>query len=135
MFGGLSIWSWDIRYLYNYSYSPPPPCYGCRDTVTFEGLCVAATELNYMMFGWGIVLCQENMETELNWLELALRLRHWDPPDVIQRKVGFAQYAAGGYPSLPGWLAWPHDCKPTSDKLNEDFHDWRWWGLKGGAHF
>jgi len=136
MFGWtpLALGSWDIRSLRYYNYTAPDS-EECNGTVTFEGRCVAADELNYMMFGLGIKLCGEDLDTELGALRLALWIRSLGRDlDITQRKVGFAKYGAGGYSTMPGWLTWPHPCSPDKERLPEDVHDWRWSGLKGGPY-
>lgn len=135
MFGPASLWNWDIRYLYFYD-DANNPNEECRYTVTFEGMCVHANELNYILYGWGMLLCEMD-EDYLNLLNHLLWVRYYagnfgdDTPDSIARKTGFAAYGANILTHLESWLAWPYDCSPTRDKLQDrDFRDWNWKGLK-----
>jgi hypothetical protein len=101
MFGPIfSPWSWDIRWLKDYTSenwgSNPETC-PCFNTVTFQGKCVSVDELNYMMFGWAIQLCNENRSEALAYLEAGLwarKLKWPEPADVTRRKVGFAAFGS-----------------------------------------
>jgi hypothetical protein len=145
MFGPGALFTWDIKYLFNWE-DLNNPAKECQRTVTFEGMCVNAQELNYIMFGWGIKLCDEPVNENINLLYHALWARYeahhlgsWadfgDDAGSIARKVGFAAYGAGVYSKAPSWLAWPYSCTGSTEKLNEDFHEWRWWGIQGGIYY
>jgi len=128
------LWSWDILWLYRWSYTSPGGCGHCNDTVTFEGGCVNATELNYMMFGLGVRLLYMDAEIIIGEMVAGLKIRSLfpggDTSDAIQRKAGFAMYGAGEYQAVQPWMWWPWNCEPNKEKYEPDIHYWEWLGLK-----
>ncbi len=140
MFGFHSIGSWDIEWLKYYNSPRWIGCnpnkqlgIGCWATVTFEGKCVSIHELNYMMYGWAILITDRSVDWEIYKLFLGLEIFNgWEGEATIARKVGFAEYGAQVYPTSPGWLAWPHWCETTRERppFNINIHYWKWDGLK-----
>lgn len=150
--GGL----WDILYLKAYEDGDifeRFTCQPCKDTVAFEGQCVSADELNYMMLGLGLTLravYTGNPDLLIDQYEIALRIRGWEwlldePEDVQTRKVGFALYAMRLYGHFPEYdipvlgLAWPDvRCKIQKGKVAKRSkansaaypQNWRWTGLR-----
>ena len=119
------------RPLYNYISPTPTPtgCSLCDETVTFEGKCVRASELNFIMYGWGTQVCNFPENVAIMELWVGLSARGGDIWERI-RKTTFAQYGADFSHGLPSVVVWPHRCAPQRDKLNVDIHDWQWMGLK-----
>jgi hypothetical protein len=154
---------WDFWYLHKHPDPSAPAddifdrtkgCPNCSRTVTFEGKCVSADELNYMLYGEAVALTTRNHLNPLadqlaliTMLEFGLEVRGepWDVPDVIARKVGFAEHALD-LCGQPGWRfiakldqsPWPHYCKVKNN--NEAvrtwlgsmafYQNWYWSGLK-----
>ncbi len=138
--------SWDIIWLKEFASS----AWGrsqdngkCFNTVTFEGKCVSANELNFIMYGLGVDLVPpglEELEHDLQLLLLGFEFREdlsgmlhpWGDPTTAEmgRKIGFAEYGAGQYGSLPDWLSWPGGCPPNKVRAHGiNIHRWCWEGI------
>jgi RHS repeat-associated protein len=130
MFGFNSVYSWDIKYLYNYT--APIALQGCKpcdQTVTFQGMCVRAHDLNYIMYGWGTTVTLYPANTAMVYLILGLEMRLIDGQDSVLRKLYFAEFGAGLRSQLPNDVVQP-DCAPQSKVQNVDIHDWHWQAIK-----
>ena len=121
--------SWDIHWLKaNTDFGGSSP--NCTDTVTFQSYCANKDELNYVMYGWGIVLGEEPAKMMLRRLDRGLWLRHSDSSAVRARKVGFATLGAG-LRTMKADLAWPASCALRIDMYYPvDITEWKWDGLK-----
>jgi hypothetical protein len=128
---------WDIEYLKHGDpaiFEMNRSCDPCATTVVFEGQCVHAEELNYMLLGLGLSIMTEEGDMvgspeeiigQWAWMmELRFLLNEWgwadgdpDPYDVQIRKLGFTIYAMKLYGLLPqikvtpAKLRWPWPCK------------------------
>ena len=106
---------------------------GCENTMTFNGVCVNADELNYVEFGVGMDLCGKSDY----WFGLLLQalIARGDPPDVAGRKVAAAAYGYGeNSQSQVEAIKWPHKCKASKKELTGKNRvlSWYWQGL--GQH-
>jgi hypothetical protein len=132
MFGPLSSSSWDILYLYNYvnPYPTVKGCEQCDTTVTFQGMCVKANELNYIMYGWGTQVTGYSWPLAFSELASGLALRGFDTPQEALDKLAFASFGAHALTGhIPSFVA-QQSCDPNNKRYVVDIHDWRWMGLK-----
>ena len=131
MFGPLSLSSWDILYLFPYESPQPVPkgCETCRDRVTFEGQCVRASELNYIMYGWGIQVTGYPRWLGIDLLTEFLYYLGSDTDAQFANKVAFAKYGSDLSKPLPQGLG-TDSCTIDRAPFRASSTDWQWMELK-----
>jgi len=144
---------WDIQYFkdrHTDIFEDNLKCPPCRPTVTFEGQCVSADELNYMLLGLAFALDKATDPIELlQGFDILLISRDDDETEVRLRKVRFAAYAMkqfGRAPQIPdnhyfpvkiSDLKWPSNCpitgkvaKRSSSQSSVYPQNWYWNGIR-----